>query len=248
MASAGEMTPPTGGRNPSWARAAGVRKIDTTKMAMTMSVLMRPDRGISKPASYATLAFPAERGESLGRHGPQPVRAKAARSRRRQHGHHVDLVNRLRVGQRTHLDHGRGRHARRVEIFEPDIAHHAEVRLQVDEIMAQLYDMLEAAAGRAERTLDVEEGLLRLRPEIARRADDLVVDVAALLAGDIDDAPRPDRLDRVVEARILEAGRGIEKAHVSRPPLRQRLSGCTAEGGNDGCAGDETAAGRVVVG
>ncbi len=48
--------------------------------------------------------------------------------------------------------------------------------------MTELYDVPEAAAGRAERALDIEEGLLRLRPEIARRADDLVVDVAALLA------------------------------------------------------------------
>src|SRR5580704_3668027 len=118
--------------------------------------------------------------------------------------------------------------------------------------MAEFYDMLEAAAGRTQRALDVEKGLLRLRPEIARRADDLVVDVAALLAGDIKDAPRPGRLDRVIEARILEAGRRIEKAQVSgrttRASLRQRLSGCAAEGGDDGGAGDEMAAGEVVVG
>ena len=62
--------------------------------------------------------------------------------------------------------------------------------------MAEFYDVLEAAAGRAQRALDVEERLLRLRPEIARRADDLVVDVAALLAGDVEDAPRPGGLDR----------------------------------------------------
>ena len=65
------------------------------------------------------------------------------------------------------------------------------MRLQIDEIMAEFDDVLEAAAGRAKRALDIEEGLLRLRPEIARRADDLVVDVAALLAGDIEDAPGP---------------------------------------------------------
>src|ERR1700688_555137 len=81
---------------------------------------------------------------------------KVPPSRRRQHGHDIDLVNRLLVGQRADLDHGRGRHARRIEIFEPYIAHHAEVRLQVDEIMAELYDVLEAAAGRAKRALDVE--------------------------------------------------------------------------------------------
>ena len=116
---------------------------------------------------------------------------RPSRSRRRQHGHHIDLVKRLLVSQRANLDHGRGRHARRIEIFEPYVTHHAEVRLQVDEIMAEFYDLLEAAAGGAQRALDVEERLLRLRPEIARRADDLVIDVAALLAGDINDAPGP---------------------------------------------------------
>src|SRR6202035_298591 len=35
MASAGVMTPPTGGRNPSWARAVGASKMAMTKMAMT---------------------------------------------------------------------------------------------------------------------------------------------------------------------------------------------------------------------
>jgi hypothetical protein len=126
------------------------------------------------------------------------------------------------------------------------------VRLQIDEIMAEFYDVLEAAAGRAQRALDVEERLLRLRPEIARRADDLVVEVAALLAGDVDDATRPDRLDRMIEARILEAGRRIEKTQVSRRParrpLRQRFSGRAAKGGDYGSAGNQTAAGEVVGG
>ena len=84
--------------------------------------------------------------------------------------------------------------------------------------MAEFYDMLEAAAGRAERALDVEEGLLRLRPEIARRADDLVVDVAALLAGDVEDTPRPDRLDRVIEARILKLVGGLRKREFPGAP------------------------------
>ena len=97
--------------------------------------------------------------------------------------------------------------------------------------MAEFDDMLEASAGRAERALDVEESLLRLRPEIARRADDLVVDVAALLAGDISNVPRPDRLDRVIEARVLEAGRRIEKTQVSERALRQSLSGRAAKRG-----------------
>ena len=59
------MTPPTGGRAASCERAAGVSKIAMTKIATTMSVLMRPDRDISTPANYTTLAFSAERGESV---------------------------------------------------------------------------------------------------------------------------------------------------------------------------------------
>ena len=118
--------------------------------------------------------------------------------------------------------------------------------------MAEFDDVFEAAAGRAERALDVEEGLLRLRPKIARRADDLIVDVAALLAGNVENAPRPGRLDRVIEARILETGRRSEKAQVSRRaarrPLRQRLGRRAAEGGDYGGAGDEMAAGEVLFG
>jgi hypothetical protein len=56
----------------------------------------------------------------------------------------------------------------------------------------------------------------------------------------------------MIEARILEAGRRIEKAQVSgraaRRPLRQRFSGSAAEGGDYGGTGDETAAGWGVVG
>src|SRR5580693_3235035 len=85
MASAGEMTPPTGGRNPSWARAAGASKMATTKMAMTMRVPKRPDRDMSTPANYTTLAFPAERGESFGRHDRPRPRAKAAGGKAKRH-------------------------------------------------------------------------------------------------------------------------------------------------------------------
>src|SRR5580704_16715153 len=65
MASAGEMTPPTGGRNPSWARAAGASKMPMTEIVMTKSALMRADRDMSTPKNYTTLAFPEERGESV---------------------------------------------------------------------------------------------------------------------------------------------------------------------------------------
>jgi hypothetical protein len=36
-----------------------------TKMAMTKRALMRPDRDMSTPENYTTLAFPEERGESV---------------------------------------------------------------------------------------------------------------------------------------------------------------------------------------
>jgi hypothetical protein len=56
----------------------------------------------------------------------------------------------------------------------------------------------------------------------------------------------------VIEARILETGRWIEKAQVSRRttrrPLRQRVGRWAAEGGDDDGAGHETAAGEVIVG
>jgi hypothetical protein len=35
-----------------------------TKIAMTKRALMRPDRDMSTPENYTTLAFPEERGES----------------------------------------------------------------------------------------------------------------------------------------------------------------------------------------
>src|SRR5580658_7799542 len=68
MASAGEMTPPTGGRAASCERAGGASKIAMTKIVMTMSVLMRPDRDMSGKLSCflpTTLAFPEQRGESV---------------------------------------------------------------------------------------------------------------------------------------------------------------------------------------
>src|SRR6516165_4024595 len=114
--------------------------------------------------------------------------------------------------------------------------------------MAELDDVLEAAAGHLQRALDVEERLLRLGAEITGRADDLIVDVAALLAGNVEDAARPNRLDGVMKAWIVEAGRRTEKAQIPRRPLRQRLSCRTTKGGNDGGTGDETTAGEVVAG
>src|SRR5579862_1687836 len=81
MASAGEMTPPTGGRAASWARASGASEIAMTTIVMTMSVLMRLDRDISTPANYATLAFPAERGESVR---AKPTSAAARENARRK--------------------------------------------------------------------------------------------------------------------------------------------------------------------
>src|ERR1700722_12506085 len=68
MASGGEMTPPTGGGAASSERAGGASEIAMTKIAMTRSVLMRPDRDISGKLSCflpITLAFPEDRGESV---------------------------------------------------------------------------------------------------------------------------------------------------------------------------------------
>jgi hypothetical protein len=84
-------------------------------------------------------------------------------SPRRQHRDRIDLVDHPVIGQRADLDHGRGRHARRIEVFQAKLAQRFEVRLQVDEIMLELDDVLEARARRSENTLDVEERLLRLR-------------------------------------------------------------------------------------
>jgi hypothetical protein len=61
------MTPPTGGGAASCERA-GASEIATTKIAMTRSVLMKPDRDMSGKLSCflpTTLTFPAERGESV---------------------------------------------------------------------------------------------------------------------------------------------------------------------------------------
>ena len=62
------MTPPTGGGAASWARAGGASELAMTKIVMTMSVPMRPDRDMSGKLSCflpTTLAFPEDRGESV---------------------------------------------------------------------------------------------------------------------------------------------------------------------------------------
>jgi len=61
------MTPPTGGRAASCERAGGASKVAMTKIAMTMSVLMKPDRDMSGKLSCflpTRLAFPEESNES----------------------------------------------------------------------------------------------------------------------------------------------------------------------------------------
>ena len=110
-------------------------------------------------------------------------------------------------------------------MLETDIAQHPEMRAQVDEIVVELDHMLHAAAGRGEDALDVLERLLGLGAEVARRADQLVVDVEALLPGDVEDAAGRGRLDRLGVGAVLRAGRRVEIAEVPRAVgLRARLA------------------------
>src|SRR5580704_6442556 len=107
MASAGEMTPPTGGRSPSWARAAGVSKITMTKTAMAMSVLMRPDRDMSGNLSCflsITLASPEERGESV-RATPMSAATRESAGRKTKHRRSRDAAGIRGVRQAARKRH-----------------------------------------------------------------------------------------------------------------------------------------------
>ena len=71
--------------------------------------------------------------------------------------------------------------------------------------------MGEIRADRGERVLEIDEGLLRLGPEVAGRADDLVVDVEPELARNEKDAARHGRLDHMGVADRLCDRVGVEK-------------------------------------
>src|SRR6266702_6374290 len=81
----------------------------------------------------------------------------------------------------------------------------------VDEVVVELDDMLEAGADSGERVLEVDEGLLRLGAKIAGCADDLAIEIEAELAGNEDDPPRPGRLDHVGVSGGLGDRIGVEE-------------------------------------
>ena len=71
-------------------------------------------------------------------------------SRRRQNGDRIDLVERAVAGQRAHLDHrARRRRQVRIEELRAHLAHQRLMRPQVDQILRELDDMLEAAPAAA---------------------------------------------------------------------------------------------------
>src|SRR5262249_1138251 len=82
----------------------------------------------------------------------------------------------------------------------------------VDEVVVELHHMLEAGTDRGECILQVDEDLLRLGVEIARRADNLVVDVEAQLARNVDDPPGARGLHHMGVSGRLTDRRGIVKA------------------------------------
>ncbi len=114
----------------------------------------------------------------------------------RHHRDRLDLDQRTGPGQPGDRD---GRACGRGGGVDETIAHLAELPEMGDvgEVVVELDDVLEAGADRCERVLEVDEGLLRLGAEIAGRADDLVVEVEAELAGNVNDPPRPRRLDHM---------------------------------------------------
>src|SRR5262245_488597 len=170
-------------------------------------------------------------------------------SRRRQNGDRIDLVERAVAGQRAHLDHrARRRWQVRIEELRAHLAHQRLMRPQVDQILRELDDMLEAAAGGRQRGSNVLIGLCRLRFEIPGRADDVAVAVEAHLAGDEENAAGNGRLHDVRISRLLGAWVGLQEAQMPR-----RLAGAEyglrergrARPGDDQCtAGSQQPAAR----
>src|SRR5262249_2462644 len=88
--------------------------------------------------------------------------------------------------------------------------------LEIDQIVVELDDVLEATADRGQRMLEVLEGLHRLQPEIA---GDLALAVDAELAGDVDDAGGGGRLDHVGVAGRLRQRFGIDETGLAHGVL-----------------------------
>ena len=88
--------------------------------------------------------------------------------------------------------------------------------------------MLETGTDRGERILKVDEGLLRLGAEIARRTDNLVVDVEAKLARNVDDPRGARGLHHMGVSGRLPNRWGIVKAmdrHWCAPSLKVSTTG-----------------------
>ena len=126
---------------------------------------------------------------------------------RRHHGDRLDLDQRAGPGERGDRDRGARRRRRGVDEAVAHLAEHAEMG-DVGEVVVELHDMGEIGADRGERVLEIDEGLLRLGAEVAGRADDLVVEVEAELAGNEDDAARHSARPHGCSRRALRSCRG----------------------------------------
>src|SRR6185312_1136642 len=96
--------------------------------------------------------------------------------------------------------------SRRAE--QPDMRH-------VDQVVVDLHHVGEGGADRRQRVAEVLEGALALSAEISRSADELVVEVEAELAGNVDGAAGACRLDH-----ISVAWRRRHRLRIEKPRLR----------------------------
>src|SRR5262245_13825645 len=129
----------------------------------------------------------------------------------RYHRHSLNLEQRAGAREIRDRNGGAGRRRRSVDIAVAHFAKDADMRY-VDKVIVELHHMLEAGSDCRERILEVDEDLLRLGAEIARRADDLAVDVEAKLARNVDDPPGARGLDHMGVSGWLPDRWRIEKA------------------------------------
>ena len=135
---------------------------------------------------------------------------------RRQHRDRLDLEQPAGPRQRRHADGRRSRRRLRIEIAVAHLAEGAHIGLDIDEIIVDLDHVAPARARSHERQRHVLERLHTLRAEIAGRADELVVGIHPKLAGKINGAVRPGRLDDVAVARRLGERCRIAEADIGR--------------------------------